>query len=70
MAEHDLVPPQPEQLNLIVQSALAVQCHFFAACLHHPNEVELHQVFEKFVMSCVTSSQEKENWCPTIQKYD
>jgi hypothetical protein len=46
---------------LIVQSALAVQCLYFDACLHDPDKTELHQVFEMFLMACVTSSQEMEN---------
>jgi predicted aldo/keto reductase-like oxidoreductase len=61
LSEHDLALPELEQLNLIDRSALEVQCLYFAACLHHPDEVELHQVFGMFVMACATSSQETEN---------
>jgi hypothetical protein len=69
LVEHDLVPPEPEQLNRIVRSALAVQCLYFAACLYHPDKAELHHVFEAFVLRCVASDREKENLCPTL-KYD
>jgi hypothetical protein len=69
LAEHDLVPPEPEQLKLIVQSALAAQRLYFDACLHHPDQTELHQVFEMFLLACLTNSQETENLCPTL-KFD
>src|ERR1039457_3652674 len=44
LSEHDLALPEPDQLNLIVQSALAVQCLHFDACLHDADKTELHQV--------------------------
>ena len=67
LSEHDLALPEPDELNLIVRSALAVQSHYFAACLHHPDHTELYEVFEAFLLACVTSSQETEIPCPTLQ---
>ena len=61
LSEHYLALPELDQFNLIVRSTLAVRCLYFAACLHHPNEVELHGVFEMFLLACVTSAQETEN---------
>jgi hypothetical protein len=69
LSEYDLPLPDPEQLNLIVRSALAVQCLYFAACLHHPDKVGLHEVFEMFLLACVTCAHETENLCPSL-KYD
>jgi len=51
--EYNLVPPDVDRVTLIVQSALAAQSLFFAASLHHPEQAELHQVFETFVLNCV-----------------
>jgi hypothetical protein len=61
LSEHDLVLPELDQLNLIVQSALAVRCLYFAACLHHPDHAELHEVFKMFLMACATCAHETEN---------
>jgi hypothetical protein len=69
LSEHDLALPEPEQLNLIVQSALAVQSLYFDACLHHPDTTELYEVFENFLVTCLTTIPEKENLCPSL-KYD
>jgi hypothetical protein len=52
--EYNLVPPDVDRVTLIVQSALAAQSCFFAASLHHPGQAELHQIFETFVLNCVT----------------
>lgn len=60
LAEYDLALPKPDQLNLIVRSALAVQCLLFAASLHRPETTELHQVFAAFVLKCVTTAHETE----------
>jgi hypothetical protein len=46
--EHDLIPPDVDRVTLIVQSALAAQSLFFSASLHHPEQAELHLVFEAF----------------------
>jgi hypothetical protein len=53
--------PEPDQLNLIVQSALAAQSLFFSACLHHPGTAELRRMFEMVLIACMMSSQETEN---------
>lgn len=60
LAEHDLALPEPEQFALIARSALAVQCLYFAACLRHPDEIELHEVFEAFLLACVTHGQNED----------
>ena len=52
--EHDLELPQSESLSLIVESALAACQLFFAAALQHPSSGELLEVFEAFVLSCVS----------------
>jgi hypothetical protein len=59
--EYNLVPPDVDRVTLIVRSALAAQNLFFAASLHHPERVELHQVFETFVLNCVMPP-EKRNY--------
>lgn len=59
-SEYRLTLPEPDQLNLIVRSALAVQCLLFAASLHRPGTTELHQVYAAFVLSCVPTAQETE----------
>ena len=59
LREHNLVLPDVDRVILIVQSALAAQSLFFAASLHHPEQVELHQVFESFVLNCVMPSKER-----------
>src|ERR1035441_632720 len=69
LSEHDLALPEPDQLNLTVQSALAVQSVYFAACLHHPDKAELDEVFEMFLLACVTRADETESLCPSL-KYD
>lgn len=60
LAEHDLDLPERDELNLIATSASATQALFFTACLHDPDEAELHLVFEMFVLACVTRLQETE----------
>jgi hypothetical protein len=51
--EYNLAPPDVDRVTLIVKSALTAQSLFFAASLHHPEEAELHQLFEAFVLNCV-----------------
>jgi hypothetical protein len=53
LLEYDLAVPEVDRVTLIVQSALAAQNLFFAASLRHPEQAELHQVFETFVLNCV-----------------
>ena len=60
LSEHDLSLPEPDQLHLIVQSALAAETLYFSACLHHPGTAELRRMFEMFLIACMTSSQETE----------
>jgi|GEM_PF-2276415 hypothetical protein len=60
LTEYDLALPEPDQLNIIVKSALAVQFLFFTASLHRPETTEMHRVFAAFVLNCVTSAQETE----------
>jgi hypothetical protein len=61
LSEHDLVLPEPDQLNLIVKSVLAVQDLYFDSCLHRPDKAELNEVFEMFLLACVTTIPETES---------
>ena len=56
----DLALPEPYQLNLIVQSALAAQNLYFTASIGHPNTTSLYRVFQTFVLDCVTCTEELE----------
>jgi hypothetical protein len=53
LSTSNLIPPDVDRISLIVESALTAQSLFFAASLHHPEQAELHQVFETFVLNCV-----------------
>ena len=53
LIDHNLELPPSDSLSLIVESAVAACELFFAETVHHPSSVELLQVFEAFVLSCV-----------------
>jgi hypothetical protein len=57
--EHSLGLPDVDRITLIVHSALAAQNLFFAASLHEPEQAELHQVFETFVLDCALAPYER-----------
>jgi hypothetical protein len=59
--ECDLPLPDEDHIILIVESALAVQNLFFTTCLRRPEQVELHQVFEAFLVSCVLPPEKRSN---------
>jgi len=56
LLDHDLELPPSDSLSLIVESAVAACELFFAAAIHHPSSVQLNQVFERFVLRCVSVS--------------
>lgn len=58
--EHDIELPEPDWLDLIVQSALAAQNLYYTASIRHPSTTSLYQVFQSFVLDCVTCTQESE----------
>ena len=59
--EYNLIPPDVDRITLIVESALTAQSLFFAASLHHPEQAELYQVFETFVLNCVMPPEIRSN---------
>jgi hypothetical protein len=61
--ENDLVPPEEDRVTLIVESALAAQSLFFVASLHHPEQAELHQIFEAFVLNCIMPPEKRSYPC-------
>ena len=59
--EHNLIPPDVKRLAFIVEAALSAQTLFFTACLHDPGQIELHEFFETFILTCVTPPEIRSN---------
>ncbi len=56
IAEHDIKLPGWEALTLIVEAALTSRDLFFTAALQRPDERELQDVFQDFVLRRVTQA--------------
>lgn len=52
LIEHDCIIPDPEQLDLIVKSAVMPSALLFSAALYHPESMEISLHFDHFVLSC------------------
>ncbi len=52
LIEHDCTVPDPEQLDLIVESAVMSSGLLFSAATYHPNAMEICLHFDHFVLSC------------------
>ncbi len=59
LSERDQILPEQDRLTLIVDAALSAQALLFAASMHEPDPIELHQFFELFVLSCVIPSEKR-----------
>ena len=54
LLDHDFELPPSDSLSLIVESAVAVCQLFLVSATRHPDSAEIRQVFNAFVLSCVT----------------
>jgi hypothetical protein len=61
LVEFDLPSPGEDRLALMVEAALSAQVLLFAACLHDPDELELHRFFEMFILNCVIPPETRSN---------
>jgi hypothetical protein len=53
LSDYDLEVDDELRLTLIVLAALESRNHFFAAVLHNPDQEELDQFFNDFILRCV-----------------